>query len=142
LDPAAQPFLSDHRIDGVPVLPGVMGIEAFAELATVVLPGWNVVGIEDVNFLAPFKFYRGEPRTLTLEATFRSDGDSIVASCRLDGIRTLAAQSAPQRTVHFTARVRLARQAPAATQAVVTRARRGEQVRASEIYGVYFHGPA
>src|SRR5271157_3548811 len=27
LDPAAQPFLYDHRIDGTPVLPGVMGIE-------------------------------------------------------------------------------------------------------------------
>ena len=33
LDPAAQPFLDDHRIDGTPVLPGVMGIEAFAEVA-------------------------------------------------------------------------------------------------------------
>ena len=33
LDPAAQPFLHDHRIDGTPVLPGVMGIEAFAEVA-------------------------------------------------------------------------------------------------------------
>ena len=31
LDPAAQPFLDDHRIDGTAVLPGVMGIEAFAE---------------------------------------------------------------------------------------------------------------
>ena len=31
LDPAIQPFLDDHRIEGTPVLPGVMGIEAFAE---------------------------------------------------------------------------------------------------------------
>src|ERR1019366_1875457 len=29
LDPAVQPFLYDHRIDGTPVLPGVMGIEGF-----------------------------------------------------------------------------------------------------------------
>ncbi len=33
LDPAEQPFLDDHRIDGTPVLPGVMGMEAFAEVA-------------------------------------------------------------------------------------------------------------
>ena len=33
LDPAVQPFLHDHQIDGTPVLPGVMGIEAFAEAA-------------------------------------------------------------------------------------------------------------
>ena len=38
LDPKVQPFLFDHRIDGVPVLPGVMGTEAFAELASVLLP--------------------------------------------------------------------------------------------------------
>ena len=68
LDPAAQPFLHDHQIDGTPVLPGVMGIEAFAEAALCLLPGWHVEAIEDVNFLAPFKFYRNEPRTVTVEA--------------------------------------------------------------------------
>ena len=68
LDPAIQPFLHDHQIDGTPVLPGVMGIEAFAEAALCLLPGWHVAAIEDVNFLAPFKFYRNEPRTVTVEA--------------------------------------------------------------------------
>ena len=58
LDPAMQPFLHDHQIEGKPVLPGVMGIEAFAEAALCMLPGWHVEAIEDVNFLAPFKFYR------------------------------------------------------------------------------------
>jgi hypothetical protein len=66
LDPAVQPFLHDHQIDGTPVLPGVMGIEAFAEAASFLLPGWQVATIEDVNFQAPFKFYRSEPRTLTV----------------------------------------------------------------------------
>ncbi len=33
LDPEVQAFLYDHRIDGTPVLPGVMGIEVFAEAA-------------------------------------------------------------------------------------------------------------
>ena len=42
-----------------PVLPGVMGIEAFAEAAALAVPGWRVVGLEDVEFLAPFKFYPG-----------------------------------------------------------------------------------
>ena len=63
LDPKIQPFLYDHQIDGTPVLPGVMGVEAFAEAALCLLPGWHVEAIEDVNFLAPFKFYRSEPRT-------------------------------------------------------------------------------
>ena len=63
LDPAAQPFLHDHRIDGTPVLPGVMGIEAFAALAGLAVPGLRVADVEQVDFIAPLKFYRDEPRT-------------------------------------------------------------------------------
>jgi len=51
LDPAAQPFLDHHRIDGTPVLPGVMGIEAFAEAATLLFPALRVAAVEDVEFL-------------------------------------------------------------------------------------------
>ncbi|HKC71216.1 MAG TPA: SDR family oxidoreductase, partial [Terriglobales bacterium] len=42
LDPAVQPFLRDHQIEGTPLLPGVMGIEAFAEAALCLVPGWHV----------------------------------------------------------------------------------------------------
>ncbi|MGB7848172.1 MAG: SDR family NAD(P)-dependent oxidoreductase, partial [Candidatus Acidiferrum sp.] len=85
LDPSVQPFLHDHQIDGTPVLPGVMGIEAFAEAALCLLPGWHVAAIENVNFIAPFKFYRNEPRTLTVEAAIYPQLDDLVADCRLTG---------------------------------------------------------
>ena len=114
LDPAVQPFLYDHQIEGTPVLPGVMGIEAFAEAALRVLPGWHVEAVEDVNFLAPFKFYKNEPRTVTIEAEFHPEGDAVVADCRLTGRRMLPNQAEPQVTTHFTARVRLTQQAPVA----------------------------
>ncbi len=65
LTPSAQPFLNDHRIDGTPVLPGVMGIEGFAEAALSVHPDWYIETVEEVNFLAPFKFYKDDPRTVT-----------------------------------------------------------------------------
>jgi len=67
LDPAIQPFLHDHQIDGTPVLPGVMGVEAFAEAALCLLPGWHIEAIDDVNYLAPFKFYKKQPRTVTVK---------------------------------------------------------------------------
>ena len=70
LDPTVQPFLNDHRIDGTPVLPGVMGIEAFAEAALCLHPGWHIETIEEVNFLAPFKFYKDEPRSFSFRPTF------------------------------------------------------------------------
>ena len=38
LDPAEQPFLYDHQIESFTVLPGVMGVEAFAAVARLAAP--------------------------------------------------------------------------------------------------------
>jgi len=141
LDPTAQPFLDHHRIDGTPVLPGVMGIELFAEVAGLLFPDRHVAAIEDVNFLAPFKFYRDEPRPVTIMATYRTEGDDIVASCALVGERLLPNHDEPQQTTHFTGCVRLGTASPERgtadrpTPAEVT-------ARADDIYRIYCHGPA
>ncbi len=142
LDPAVQAFLHDHQIEGTPVLPGVMGMEAFAEVAQWMLPGWQVAAIEDVNFLAPFKFYRKEPRTVTIEAVFRPEGDEIIADCRLTGQRLLPNQADPQVTTHFTGRVRLTRHPSEVAAAPAMSTPDGAVVEAADIYRVYFHGPA
>ena len=69
LDPAQQAFLNDHRIDGTPVLPGVMGMESFAEVASLVAPQrLSGGGVETSARCAPCKFFRDEPRTLTISA--------------------------------------------------------------------------
>jgi NAD(P)-dependent dehydrogenase (short-subunit alcohol dehydrogenase family)/acyl carrier protein len=142
LDPKVQPFLYDHQIEGRPVLPGVMGLEAFAEAAVCLLPGWRVGAIENVDFLAPFKFYRNEPRTLTVEAVIHPHEEDIVADCRLLGRRTLPNQAAPQTTTHFTARVRLTRRPRQAVTAAELGPPAGSNVEADDIYRLYFHGPA
>ena len=142
LDPKRQPFLYDHQIEGTPVLPGVMGVEAFVEAAMWMLPGWHAEAVEDVNFLAPFKLYRSEPRTLTTEVRFYAEGDSIAAACRLVGRRTLPNQKEPQITTHFTGRVRLTRKPSQAETTVAPRVPEGKTIPAAEIYKVYFHGPA
>ncbi len=145
LDPQVQPFLHDHQIDGTPVLPGVMGIEAFAEAALCLLPGWQVEAIEDIAFLAPFKFYRGEPRVLRIETrihTLAPQHDRLAAECRLIGYRTLPNQTEPQLTTHFTARVRLAKQLMPQPAGKVWTAPNGSVIEAADIYRLYFHGPA
>ena len=142
LDPTVQPFLHDHRIDGTPVLPGVMGIEAFAEAAQYLLPGWHVEALEDVNFLAPFKFYRNEPRRASIEATIHPHRDALVADCRLTGRRELPNQAEAQITEHFTARVRLGRRPAEAITAPTLGTPAGSVVEAADIYRLYFHGPA
>ncbi|MFG2006793.1 SDR family NAD(P)-dependent oxidoreductase [Spirillospora sp. NPDC048911] len=141
LDPARQPFLDDHRIDGTPVLPGVMGIEGFAELARLAAPGWHVTAVEDVAFLAPLKFYRDEPRTLTLTAVVGPDGADLVARCTLSAERALHGSDEPQRTVHFTGSVRLTEHAPDPEQEDPVQD--GETVvHKEDVYDLYFHGPA
>jgi len=142
LDPKLQPFLYDHQIGGTPVLPGVMGLEAFAEAAVCTLPNWRIESIDDVNFLAPFKFYRNEPRTLTVETKIRPQSDSLVADCKLIGRRSLPSQAEPQLTTHFTARVRLTLQPPKLVAVPPLDQDAGPIVEAADIYRLYFHGPA
>ena len=142
LDPTHQPFLNDHRIEGVPVLPGVMGIEGFAEAAAALVPGWHVAALEDVELMAPFKFYRDQPRTLELHVLPRDGGDgTLVADCRLVGRRSLP--QGDQQTVHFTGRALLARELPQAPdEEEAPTEGSGPGVDSEAIYRIYFHGPA
>ena len=142
LDPAVQPFLYDHRIAGTPVLPGVMGVEAFAEVALCLHPGWHIEAIEEVDFLAPFKFYKNEPRTVTLQSLIHPEAGKLMADCRLLGRRTLATSTEPQETIHFTARVRLCKQAPEEVTGTAPLLSADAIVNAAQIYRIYFHGPA
>jgi acyl transferase domain-containing protein/acyl carrier protein len=142
LDPKVQPFLYDHQIDNIPVLPGVMGVEAFAEAALALLPGWYVEAIDEVNYMAPFKFYRNEARTVTVEAVIHPVAGELVADCKLIGRRTLPNQSEPQVTTHFSAHVRLTKEPKKAITVSNLRTPEGNVVSSKEIYPLYFHGPA
>jgi hypothetical protein len=119
-----------------------MGIEAFAEAASLLLPGWHVDAIEGVNFLAPFKFYRNKPRAVTVMAVLYPQGDAVLADCRLIGSRQLPKQAEPEVTTHFTARVRMTRHPLEAVTLPALSGPAGAIVEASDIYRVYFHGPA
>ena len=143
LDPAKQPFLHHHRIDGTPVLPGVMGIEGFAEAApTCSPPAGTSPRVEDVELLAPFKFYRDEPRTLELQA-LRARRRRRHARRRLPARRAAHAdrrRRAGDAALHRPrpARARGARAARPGRRP----ARPASGVGHDAVYKVYFHGPA
>ena len=141
LDPTARPFLDHHRIDGTPVLPGVMGMEAFAEAARILAPDLYVAAVENVDFRTPLKFYRDEPRTVTITALLRPDGDDLVAECRLSAERTLPGAEEPQRTVHFTGSVRLATDPPTLEDGDADPGDEARALTPDEVYRLYFHGP-
>jgi hypothetical protein len=145
LDPQAQPFLYDHAMDGTPLLPGVMGTEAFAEVASLLAPGYAVKAVENEQFQRPFKFYRQQPQTLFLNVTVQPVAeDELVAKTMLRSIVQPARPELPvQEKVHFTADVRLARVAPAQPTTTFTPpAAEALPITAEQIYQIYFHGPA
>ena len=119
-----------------------MGMEGFAEAARALLPGWEVVALEDVELLAPFKFYRDEPRTLELRAVVRDGGDgTLVADCQLIGRRTLPGQDEQQTCTSRAARAWRGR--PRRRHRRWPLRRTGETgVGHDSVYRVYFHGPA
>jgi NAD(P)-dependent dehydrogenase (short-subunit alcohol dehydrogenase family) len=141
LDPAVQGFLNDHRVDGTALLPAVMGVEGFAEAAAIGFPDLAVTAVEEVEFVAPFKFYRDEPRQVTIVVRFEEDAGEVVAHCRLIGSRTIAAAPDPVVTTHHTARVRLG-SSPDDRTVKVGRSEPAAAVEADDVYAVYFHGPA
>jgi NAD(P)-dependent dehydrogenase (short-subunit alcohol dehydrogenase family) len=142
LDPNEQPFLFDHRIDGVPVLPGVMGTEAFAQVASVLAPDRVVTGVRDLEFLAPFKFHRMRPATLHLTAVGRpGEGDAIVVDVQLSSKLQPKPGMPLQERLHFRGRVLLER-APVPPKTVAFQAPAELTFDDGAIYRVYFHGPA
>jgi hypothetical protein len=142
LDPTEQPFLNDHRSDRVTsLLPAVMGMEGMVEVARLLAPQWALAAVEDVDFLAPLKFYRDEPRTIEITALVRPDGDDLVAECRVEAERQLPGSDTPTRTTHFTGLVRLTRSAPDAEHQDPP-VREGAEVVTENIYAAFFHGPA
>ena len=142
LDPGDQAFLYDHKIDGTPVLPGVMGLEAFAELSTLLWPGYRVASIDDVQFMAPFKFYRNEPRPVRISAQFAEVDDQLVAYCALEGEREIKTQDKPVVTTHFTATVRLTNSEPEEVKVEKPDLSAENAIGSDAVYQVYFHGPA
>jgi acyl transferase domain-containing protein len=138
LEPVRHRFLLDHRIDGVPYLPGVLGLEAFAEAAQRLHPSLICCGFEQVAFELPLKL-TGKTLEFELAAATRDGGEMVRVDCRLQRTGRGGA-GGPSARVHFrgacllgTDRTGLAPGLPVAP---------GEPwLPAAEIYRRYFHGP-
>ncbi len=151
LDPCVQPFLSDHAMEGTPLLPGVMGMEAFAELAQLALEaggagaeGGGVFRLEAVDFLRPVKFYRSQPQTLHLGGRVLVRGENLALEAELRTFTRPAKKGLPvQEKLHFKGKVSLTGKLPLPPR--VELLAQGEEeiyLPAEKIYQVFFHGPA
>ncbi|MBP6017200.1 MAG: SDR family NAD(P)-dependent oxidoreductase, partial [Candidatus Promineofilum sp.] len=148
LDPNAQPFLYDHAMEGTPLLPGVMGTEAFGQLAMALAPGYRVAAVFDEQFHAPFKFYRMENQTLYLNAIATPvatplGDDELVVRATLRSVRDLGKPGlAAQEKLHFSAKVRMVRQLAQPVIDFTPPAADELPIESDAVYRVYFHGPA
>ncbi|HUR25504.1 MAG TPA: SDR family NAD(P)-dependent oxidoreductase [Candidatus Thermoplasmatota archaeon] len=142
VDAARDRGLADHKVEGIPYLPGVFGIEAFAEAASLLAPqDARFAGADNVRFASPLKQLKAQPvkAKVTCEV-LPSDGKDTKVACQLttqfvgpDG----KAHGEPR--LHFEATVRFGgtKPAPHATGPAPT----GDLPR-SRIYPPFFHGPS
>jgi NAD(P)-dependent dehydrogenase (short-subunit alcohol dehydrogenase family) len=144
LDPTVQPFLRDHALEGVPLLPGVMGAEALAQAAALLAPGYSVTAVEQQRFERPFKFYRQQPQTLRLSAAIHPlpDGDLLAHTTLCSRAPRPKPGLPAEERVHFVAEVRLSRSMASAPTATPRLPPSGEPLSREALYQVYFHGPA
>lgn len=126
-----DPYLDDHRIDGLPVLPAVVGLEAMAQAASA-LTGRELCRARDVTFDQPVTLPAGAARTLRLAALAEEDGVTVV----------LRSDETAFRADHFRARFPLAaaEAEPETDDEVPIPLGGTDTVPAEDLYGpLYFH---
>ncbi|MEN6572626.1 MAG: SDR family NAD(P)-dependent oxidoreductase [Anaerolineaceae bacterium] len=149
LDPAQEFYLHDHMINGIPVLPGVMGIEGFSvaakHIASVLGSNhapFEVSRLENVQFLAPFKFYGNKARTIQWNAVAFRTLEGIRVEARLESDVTRR-NGGVEHMLHFTGTVFLTPDVPAEEQMVKPpKWNQKNSVSSDDIYKLFFHGPS
>ncbi|MFF4221459.1 SDR family NAD(P)-dependent oxidoreductase [Streptomyces abikoensis] len=124
-----DPYLADHALDGVPLLPAVVGLEAMAQAAAAVTGHDGVLTVTEAAFERPVTVPPDGSRTVRV-AALRHDDGTVVAVVRSDETGFSADHfRAVYRTGGESARAPVAAPAPA-------------PAARSPHYGeLFFHGP-
>ncbi len=150
LDPNQQPFLQDHALNGIPLLPGVMGIEGLAivsqRMATLfsnLQKSYRATSLSNIHFHLPLKFYRNQARKLIWKVLLKYQAGQMIGDVRLESTVQRYGKE-PESMVHFTAQVFLV---PDGFKRSDMRSNPpywngSQQLSAEEVYRLYFHGPS
>ncbi|MFA6029319.1 MAG: SDR family NAD(P)-dependent oxidoreductase [Elusimicrobiota bacterium] len=96
-----DPWLHDHSISGVPYIPGVMGIELFAE-SVARMTGAPPKALAEVRFALPIKLLRGKPATVRVDA--KREGRESALAIESDFFNAAGVKLGAPRS-HFQARI-------------------------------------
>jgi malonyl CoA-acyl carrier protein transacylase len=143
VDQARDPAMHDHRVEGVPYLPGVFGLEAFAEAGLLLAPkDATFLGAEDVRFALPLKQLKAAPAKGKVSAKVTSKPGAAVTVIRC----TLTSQfTGPdgrpvgEPKLHFEATLRFG---TLATSPKAAPPHVDGTLRRAAIYPPFFHGPS
>ncbi|MCC3777541.1 SDR family NAD(P)-dependent oxidoreductase, partial [Streptomyces sp. UNOB3_S3] len=124
----SDPYLADHALDGVPLLPAVVGLEAMAQAAAAVTGHDGVLTVTEAAFDRPVTVPPDGSRTVRV-AALRHDDGTVVAVVRSDETGFSAD--------HFRAVYRTG-ESTAGPPAVPTPA---DAARSPHYGGLFFHGP-
>ncbi|MBI5242108.1 MAG: SDR family NAD(P)-dependent oxidoreductase [Elusimicrobia bacterium] len=135
-----DPWLRDHSIDGIPYVPGVMGLELFAEAASKVL-GEAPGALEEVRFALPIKLLRNRPASVRVEA--KKAGLGTALSIESDFISPAGVKLGGPRT-HFLARAGSCKGDgwEGIRKPALPNKGRGYAAGKDVIYRLNFHGPS
>lgn len=149
LNPQELFYLRDHALNGIPLLPGAMGIAGFlmaAKLIASVLaatePGLEVKRLESIQFHAPIKFYGLKPRTIIWHAVAYRLSDEIMVKVALESDMHRH-NGMTEHLLNFDGLVYLDPNHQVKKKSVAASIwSKQDSVSAEEIYRLYFHGPS
>ncbi len=151
LDPKSEPFLYDHALNGIPILPGVIGVLGFITIgnfaASLCDPHrfpYQVKHLENVYFQVPVKFYRDQPRRLTWKVKVYGDSDGLVVWATLES-DLVKHNGNKEHLHHFSGQVFLQPpgQGKKPSGTIEPPYWTSENaLLAEDIYRLYFHGPS
>jgi len=134
-----DPYLLDHSINGTPYVPGVVGLETFAETSAIVTGAPPKV-LTNVRFAVPIKLLRNKPAEIKIKAAAGPDG--LEMRMESDFVSPKGLRLGSTRT-HFKAVS--AADAPSSWKdsmhPVLPKVKK-YKADAQEIYKTYFHGPS
>jgi NAD(P)-dependent dehydrogenase (short-subunit alcohol dehydrogenase family)/3-hydroxymyristoyl/3-hydroxydecanoyl-(acyl carrier protein) dehydratase len=135
----SDPYLADHSINGTPYVPGVMGLETFAETSAAVT-GKPPDALTEVRFAVPIKLLRSKPAEVRIKAVSSENG--VEMRLESDFISPKGLRLGQTRT-HFKAVS--ASDVPSAWTPDMRPAlpkSKKYKTEAPVIYKTYFHGPS
>jgi 3-hydroxymyristoyl/3-hydroxydecanoyl-(acyl carrier protein) dehydratase len=135
----SDPYLLDHSINGTPYVPGVMGLETFAEAAAL-MTGTPPKALKEVRFAVPIKLLRNRPAEIKINARAGSGGTEIRLESDFISPKGLRLG---QTRAHFKA-VATSESVSGWTEALhpILPKNKKYKADAQTIYKTYFHGPS